>query len=52
MATSDRGFASMSKEQRTRIARMGGQASHKGGFSDKNLAKKAGEMGGSKSRRS
>lgn len=31
--TSNRGFASMSKAERTRIARMGGQASHGGGRS-------------------
>lgn len=33
MGTSRRGFASMSKEERTRIARMGGLASHGGGRS-------------------
>lgn len=51
MAIKDRGFASMTKEERTRIARLGGQASHTGGFSDRALASRAGQKGGRISRR-
>lgn len=46
MAISDRGFASMDKEKQREIARKGGQASHKGGFSNRKLASEAGKKGG------
>lgn len=49
MSTSTRGFAAMSKERRTEIARKGGAAvpAEKRAFSkDSDLASRAGRMGG------
>lgn len=51
MPTSDRGFASLTKEQRSAIARLGGLAAHKAGTAHEWThaeAKAAGKLGGKK----
>lgn len=51
MPIKDRGFASMSPARVKEIAAMGGRASHRGGFADKEFASAMGQKGGRASKR-